>query len=73
MIIPFHVEFTQIGFRRGILSFLFESILHDHLINDLAAENASPSEKFFTNAVEFFEDHGSTTTMTLHIRPPILE
>jgi len=73
IIIPFHVEFTQIAFGKGILPFLFESILHDYLINDLSTENASPSEKFFTNTIEFFEDHCSTTTITLHIRPPILE
>jgi len=59
---------------KGILPSLFESILHDHLVDNLSTENASPSEKLFTYTVEFFEDHGSTTTIALHNnKPPILK
>jgi hypothetical protein len=58
---------------KGILSLFFKSILKYHLVNDLSAEDASPSEKFFTYTVEFFVDHDSTTTMTLHNRPPIIK
>jgi CobQ-like glutamine amidotransferase family enzyme len=66
MNIPFQVEFTQLSYGKGILTFLLESILQDHFIDDLATENASPSEKFFTNTIELFEDHGSATTIALH-------
>jgi hypothetical protein len=71
--IPFQVEFTQSVFWKGTLAFLPESVLHDHLINDLATENAPPSEKLFANTVEFFENHCSATSVTLHNRPPFLE
>jgi hypothetical protein len=57
----------------GNLSFLLESILHDDFINNLATENAPPSEKFFANTVEFFEDHCPATSVALHNRPPVLE
>jgi hypothetical protein len=73
MIIPFQVEFTQLASGKGMSPFLFESILQDHFINDLAAENTSPSEKFFANAVKFFEDHCPTASITLHDEPPILK
>jgi hypothetical protein len=56
---------------KRISSLLIESILQDHLVNDLSTEDASPSEKLFTNTIEFFEDHGSPTTMTFHNKPPI--
>jgi len=52
---------------------MLESILQDHLVNDLSTKDASPSEKFFTYTIEFFEDHDPTTTMTLHNKPPIFE
>jgi hypothetical protein len=58
---------------KGILPFLFQSILHDHLINDLATENAPPSEKFFADTVEFLENHCPTTSVALHNRPPFLK
>jgi hypothetical protein len=58
---------------KGISSSLLKSILKDHLVNDLSAKNASPSEKFFTDTIEFFENHASSTTMTLHNKPPIVE
>jgi hypothetical protein len=71
--IPFQVEFTQSAFWKGNLPFLLESIFHDHLINDLATENAPPSEKFFTYTIKFFENHCPTTSVALHNRPPFLE
>jgi hypothetical protein len=58
---------------KGFSSLLIESILQDHLVNDLSTKDASPSEKLFTNTIEFFEDHGSATTMTLHKKPPIVK
>jgi len=71
--IPFQVEFTQSAFWKGNLPFLLESIFHDHLINDLATENAPPSEKFFADTVEFFENHCPTASIALHNRPLFLE
>jgi len=71
--IPFQVEFTPLAFGKGTLTFLLESILQDHFVHDLAAENTSPSEKFFTYAIEFFEYHSSATSITLHDRPPFLD
>jgi len=63
----------EIVFGKGILRFLFEPILQDDLVNDLAAKNASPPEKFLTNAIEFFEDHCPSTPKALHRRPPLFE
>jgi hypothetical protein len=71
--IPFQVEFTQSAFWKGTLAFLLASILHDHLINDLATENAPPSEKLFADPIEFLENHCPTAPVALHIRPPFLE
>jgi hypothetical protein len=73
IIIPFQFESIQLAFGKGTLPFLFESILQDDLVNDLTAENASPSEKFLTNAVEFFEYHCSAASITLHDEPPFAE
>ena len=70
---PSHIKFILSSSGKGVLAFLLESILHDHLINNLATENASPPEKFFAYTVKFFEDHYSATTMTLHFTPPILK
>jgi len=67
------MEFIQVAVGKGILRFLFEPILQDHLVNDLTAKNASPPEKFLTNAIEFFEYHCSTAPITLHYRPPLFE
>jgi hypothetical protein len=64
--IPFQVEFNELTFRKGILTFLFEPILQNYFIHDLAAENTSPSEKFFTYSIEFFEYHCSAAPITLH-------
>ncbi len=58
------------GFWKGILTFLLDSIFHDHFINDLAAKNAPPAEKLFANAVEFFKNHFSAASMALHLKPP---
>jgi hypothetical protein len=51
---------------KDISPLLPKSIFKDHLVNDLTAQNATPSKKFFTRPIEFFEDHNPTTTMTLH-------
>jgi hypothetical protein len=66
------MEFIQLVCRKGILLFLFEPILQDNLVNDFTAENTSPSEKLFTNSVEFFEYHFSSAPMALHGIPPLL-
>jgi len=65
--------FIKFALGKGTLPFLFESILQDNFVNDLTAENASPSEKFLTNAVEFFEYHCSAAPITLHDEPPFPE
>jgi hypothetical protein len=67
------MEFTELAFRKGILTFLLESILQDHFVHNLAAENASPSEKFFTYPIEFFEYHCSAASIALHNKPPSLD
>jgi hypothetical protein len=46
---------------------LFDAIFKNDLVNDLSTKDASPSEKFFAYAVEFFEDHDPTATFALHI------
>jgi hypothetical protein len=51
---------------KEISSVLLESILQDHLVNDLSAKDASPSEKFFGHPIEFFEDHDPAATMAFH-------
>jgi hypothetical protein len=67
------MKFIQIVFGKGILRFLFEPILQDDLVNDLAAKDAPPPEKFLTNAVEFFEYHCSSAPIALHHGPPLFE
>jgi len=67
------MEFVELALGKRILTFLIESILQDHLIHDLATENASPSEKFFTYSIEFFEYHCSAASVTLHHRPPLYD
>jgi hypothetical protein len=66
------MEFVQSVCRKGMLLLLFEPILQDNLIHDLAAENASPSEKLFAYSVEFFENHCSAAPIALHDGPPLL-
>jgi len=68
MIIPFQVELILLALRKEILPFLLESVLQYYFINDFATEYASPSEKFLADTVEFFENHGTTTTIALHVR-----
>ncbi len=66
------MEFAELALGKGILTFLLESILQDHLIHDLATENASPSEKLFTYSIEFLEYHCSAAPITLHYGPPFV-
>ncbi len=47
-------------------SLLFKPILQDHLVNNLSTEHAPPPQKFFTDTIEFFEDHNAATSMTFH-------
>jgi len=42
------------------------TILQNHLINNLSAQDASPSQEMLTGTIESFTDHHTTTTMTLH-------
>jgi hypothetical protein len=51
---------------RNGLPLLNVPILQDDLIDDLPAEDASPSEELFTGSVKFFENHYSTTSRALH-------
>lgn len=56
----------MINHPKGISTALPESIFKNYLVDDLTAQNAAPSKKFFTGTIEFFEDHNPTTTMTFH-------
>jgi hypothetical protein len=55
-----------VALGRGILSVLTESILKNHLVNNFSAGNASPSKKHFGCTIEFFQDHYTATSQTLH-------
>ena len=46
-------------------------VFKNNLVDDLAAQNASPSEELLAGAIELFKDHDPTATMTLHNKPPI--
>jgi len=63
--ISFQEKFIPLPWKE-ISSILLESILQDHLVNDLSAKDASPSEKFFGHPIEFFEDHDPAATMAFH-------
>ena len=41
-------------------------VFKNDLVDDLAAQNASPSEELLAGAIELFKDHDPTATMTLH-------
>jgi hypothetical protein len=51
---------------QGISPLLLMPIFQDQLVNDLSAEDASPSKKFFTYTVELLIDHNPATSMTFH-------
>jgi hypothetical protein len=43
------------------------SIFQDHLVDDLAAVDASPSEEMLLSAIKFFKDHDTVTPGTFHL------
>ena len=45
---------------------MVEPVLHDHLVNNVSANNTSPPEKLLTVAVELFVGHDTATPLTLH-------
>jgi len=47
--------------------FFPDSILQNHLVNNITAVDASPAEKGFVRAVEFFVRHHATASGTLHL------
>ena len=57
-------------FGIGAWLLLTKSILKNHLVNNIPAGNTSPSKKHFGCAVEFFQDHYTTASLTLHLNPP---
>ena len=44
------------------------TVLQNHLINNLSAQDTSPSHKVLMGSIESFIDHHTTTTMTLHMK-----
>lgn len=50
--------------RKG--STLSKPILKDNLVDDIAAQDATPTEEVFAGSREFLVDHDSPTTMALH-------
>jgi hypothetical protein len=44
------------------------TVLQNHLINNLPAQDTSPSHKVLIGPVESFIDHHTPTTMTLHLK-----
>jgi hypothetical protein len=42
------------------------TVLQNHLINNLSAQDTSPSRKMLMGSIESFIDHHTSTTMTLH-------
>jgi hypothetical protein len=44
------------------------TVLQNHLINNLPAQDTSPSYKVLMGSVEPFIDHHTATTMTLHLK-----
>jgi hypothetical protein len=42
------------------------SIIQDHLVQNLAAEDASPSKEILMGAIEFFKSHNAITPGAVH-------
>ena len=57
-------------FGIGISSFLTEPILKNNLVNNIPADDTSPPKKHFGCAVEFFQHHYTTASLTFHLNPP---
>ena len=62
-------SFSQTEEMRLPPSFL-TSILKDHRVNNVAADDTSPAEKFLAIAVEFFVGHYTATFLTSHTVAP---
>jgi hypothetical protein len=62
-------SFSSFRIERWHTARLFfpDSIFQDHLVNNLAAVDASPTEEMLVGAIKFFEDHGTVTTRTVHL------
>jgi hypothetical protein len=43
------------------------SILENHLVNNLSAVDASPTEEMFVRAIKFFKSHDTVTMGTFHL------
>ena len=50
-----------------MLVVMVEPVLHDHLVNNVSANNTSPPEELFTVAVELLVGHDTTTALTFHV------
>jgi hypothetical protein len=46
------------------------AIFQDHVIDDLATEDASPAKKLLGDAKKFLVDHDAVATNALHKKPP---
>jgi hypothetical protein len=49
-----------------LLSHVLEAVFQNDLINNLSANNTSPSEEMLTITVKFFINHDSLTPMASH-------
>jgi hypothetical protein len=59
----------MVGNRKEMSRF-WGSIFEDHLINNLSATEASPTEKGFGCAVKLLVGHHTATPMAFHCIPP---
>jgi hypothetical protein len=61
-------SFSSLEWRVRILRGLFcpDSILQDHLVDNLSAVDASPAKKIFVRTVEFFKGHHTLASRTFH-------
>jgi hypothetical protein len=62
------MQFLFVGRHNPLLDPL--SVLYNHIVNNLPAEDASPAPKMFSATDELFVSHGSTTAITLHVWLP---
>jgi hypothetical protein len=46
--------------------FITEPVFQDDLVNNIAAEDASPAEELIANAVKLLENHRTPALMTFH-------
>ena len=63
---PFREILISSSSKRELAFPLLETVFINNTIDDLAAEDAPPAEKFLRDAKKLFVDHYSTTTITFH-------